>query len=123
MDRQYPVDRLPLRRIGGQMVRHADPLDDQHPPLGLDLAYNVGPQPPAIGGDVTRFQRAGKGADQSAACGGDEVVQRGRMRIRDVGRHAIVDRHLAVDAEDHGLRLGRQEGAANLPFDPLDAHT
>jgi hypothetical protein len=57
-----------------------DPLDHQHVVIGLDLADSLDLEHVAVDFNLTRFQRAGKGAGQSAAGGGDHVVERGRVR-------------------------------------------
>jgi hypothetical protein len=49
---------------------HGDPPDHQHLVLGLDLADSLDLEPVTLDFDLTRFQRAGERARQSAAgCG------------------------------------------------------
>jgi hypothetical protein len=60
-------------------VVDADPLEDQHAVLVLDLAAGLDVVPILPNFDLTRFQRAGKGAGQSAGGRGDHVVERGRL--------------------------------------------
>lgn len=58
----------------------SDPLDHKHVVLGLDLADSLDLEPLALDVDLTRFQRAGKRAGQSAAGRRHDVVERGRVR-------------------------------------------
>ena len=77
------VDALCLRApVGGhrEAVVDHDPLDHQHVVIGLDLAHSLDFERVSIDVDMTRFQRAGKRAGQSAAGGGHHVVERGRVR-------------------------------------------
>jgi hypothetical protein len=62
---------------------------------------------------LTRSQRAGKGAEQSAAGGGDYVVQCGRVWVFLAGLDPVVLRDLTVYAEQYRLVFG---GDASLPY-------
>jgi hypothetical protein len=57
-----------------------DALDHQDVILGFDLADRLGVVGLWIDFDLTRFQRAGERAGQSAAGCGDYVVESGRVR-------------------------------------------
>jgi hypothetical protein len=49
-----------------------DPLDYEYPIFCLDLSYGVSVE--VIEGNLTRCQRAPKGAKQSATCRRDQIV-------------------------------------------------
>jgi hypothetical protein len=77
--------------------------------LGIDL-------------DLTRLQRAGEGASQSAAGGGHHVVE-----CRGVGwvllrPDAVVLGHLGVHAEHDWRFLGGQKGKTLRAAKPLNPH-
>jgi hypothetical protein len=88
--------------------------------LGLDLADGLDVVAPRIDFDLTRLQRAGKRAGQSAAGCGDYVVERGRVRRVAVGIDAVVLGDLGVHAESDRLGLGGQVGESLRPAEPLD---
>jgi hypothetical protein len=74
---------------------------------------------------LTRSQRAGKGAEQSAARSGDHVVQRGCVRLFLARFHPVMLGNLAVDTKQDGLILGGDSSLADLaPYgiqlDPRD---
>jgi len=75
-----------------------------------------------LDGDVARFQRAGKGAGQSAAGGGHDVVKSRGVRWILIRLDAIVHGHLGVNAEGHRLLLGGQVGQPLRATQALDAH-
>jgi hypothetical protein len=98
---------LSLFWSNGESVAHVDAFDQQHPVLGLDLAYSLNFVPLRIDVDLTRFQRAGEGAGQSAPGCRHHVVECGRVWRVILGAHAIVLGDLGVNPESHGLTLGR----------------
>jgi hypothetical protein len=51
-----------------------DPFDDEHLALGLYFSHRVGVETILVKRNLTRYQRASKGAKQSAASRSDEVV-------------------------------------------------
>jgi len=106
-----------------QVVRGVDALDDDHAVvLGLDLTDDLADQSTFACRDLTRFQRASKRSRQSAACGGDDVVESGRALGFCSRRDAVVFRDAGVDAEHHGLGLGRDVGAAQRPTNSFNAN-
>jgi hypothetical protein len=105
-----------------QAVPHVDALDHQDAVLLLDLADRLDVVLLRIDFDLTRFQRAGEGAGQSAAGGGDNVVECGGMRRILLGLDAVVLGHLGVDAERDGLRLGRKVREPLWAAEALDPH-
>jgi hypothetical protein len=106
-----PVDPLDLL---APVLRHRQPVvdadapDHEHLLLEHHLADRLDLVALPIDIDVTRFQRAGEGAGQSAAGGGHHVVKRGRVRGVLVGTDAVVLRDLGMDPERHRLVFGRQ---------------
>ncbi|HWE11633.1 MAG TPA: hypothetical protein VG325_19960 [Solirubrobacteraceae bacterium] len=74
----------------GESVMDGDPLDHQHAILGFDLADRFYLKPLTLDVDLTRFQRAGEGAGQSAAGRGDHVVKRGGVWRKLLRGYAVV---------------------------------
>ena len=70
---QHPLDRGPLRLVGGQPVGDMDALDHQHLGVQLDLADCLAPQTTACGGNASRFKRSSERAGQSASGHGDRA--------------------------------------------------
>jgi hypothetical protein len=99
--------------IGPEVEDHLDPLDHQYPALCFYLSCNFGGEVIAIRRNLTRCQRAPKGAEQSTARCGHEVVERGGVGLLLAGGDAVVLGHLAVDAEKHWV-CGWKVSAANL---------
>jgi hypothetical protein len=106
------VDALDLvaRVIGdpAQPVGHVDALDDQGLVLEHNLADRLDVEVISPDLDVTRFQRAGKGARQSPTRGRDHIVKRGGTRRKVVGPDAVVLGDLGMDTEGHRLLFGGQ---------------
>lgn len=121
---ERPLDLVAIRvGVDGEVVRRVDALDHDHAVvLGLDLAGDLTEQVALTGWDLTRLQRASKGAGQSAAGGGDDVVERRRALGLGSGRNAVVLGDAGVDTEHHGLRLGRDMGAAKRTANALDTY-
>ena len=111
--------RSPLGR-DREPVTHVDALDDQYAVLGLDLADGLYVVALRIDFDLTRLQRAGEGAGQSAAGGGHHVVERGRVRRILIGLDAVVLGDLGMHAEDDRRLLGGEVGESLRPTEPLD---
>ena len=97
----------PLGRHG-QAVAHGDALDDENLLVEDDVSDGLDFVALRIDVDVTRFQRGGEGARQSAAGGRHDVVERRRAGREVLGVDAVVLGHRGVDAEHDGLGLGRQ---------------
>jgi hypothetical protein len=110
----------PVVGDAAQPVGHDDALDDQRRVLQNDLADRLDVEVIPVNIDVTRFQRAGKGARQSPARGRDDIVQRRRARGKLVGADAVVLGDLGVNAEGHGLHLGREVSQPLGPTQALD---
>jgi len=91
--------------------------DDQDLVLGDDIATHFGSKIPPADRDLTRFQRAGKSANQSAAGCCNHIIQCGCMRHLDVLAPASVvfcDR--AMSAEQDRFRFRRQVGEPDKLF-------
>lgn len=58
--------------------------DDQNLVFDNNITTNFGRKIPPADRDLTRFQRAGKSADQSATGGGDDIIEGGGMRLLDI---------------------------------------
>ena len=100
-----------------------DALDDEHPILDLDLADRLDLVALRIDFDLTRFQRAGEGAGQSAAGRGHDVVERGCVRRVRFRIDPIMLGDLRVDAEHHRLLLSRQVCEPLRSAEPFDPHS
>ncbi len=96
-----------FRRAAFQRVADANPLDDEHAILDLDVALGIRRQVALPRFDPARLQRATQGAGQSTGRGGDDVVERGRVRFERARRCAVMFRHLVVDAEADRILLCR----------------
>jgi hypothetical protein len=103
-------------------VVDADPLEDQHAVLVLDLAAGLDVVRVLLNFDLTRFQRAGKGAGQSAGGCGDYVVERGRLGREHLRVRAVVLGHFGVHPKPHRLVGGGNVGQPLRPGHSLDSH-
>jgi hypothetical protein len=99
--------------VSAQIVGYMHTLDEQHTALVLDFTANFATQAAIFGVDFARIQRAGKGAEQSTAEGGDDVVDGGGVGL---GQPALVDAVMfgdtAMNAKQHGQRFSWQVGPA-----------
>jgi len=118
----HALSRLPLRRIGLQFELGVNAADDQDPVFDLHFADRFGRQAIVRSWDLTRLQRASKGAGQSTCRRRNDVVQCGRVRLQRPGRYLVVLRHGAVHSENHRLVLSRQIGPANRALHALDSN-
>ena len=122
VERVHPRSFLSAFLGDREPVAHVDAFDDQHAVLCLDLANGLDLIALGIDLDLTRLQRAGEGARQSAAGGGHYVVQ-----CRGVGwvllrPDAVVLGHLGVHAEHNGRVLGGQKGKTLRAAKTLNPH-
>ena len=120
VDSQHPLYLLAIFLVGSEAECLLDPLHHQNPFLSLYLPHRVGVE--VIEGNPTRFQRAPKSAEQSAACSRDEVVECSVVRFHLFGRDAVVLGDLAVDAEEDGLFLDREIRTADPALHRLHPH-
>lgn len=82
--------------------------------FGFYLPNGVGVE--VIERNVTRCQRAGKSAEQSAARSSDQVIEGAGMRLLRVRGDAVVLGDLAVHPEEHRLLLARYLRPPDLPL-------
>ena len=106
----------------GKAVVDGDPLDHEDVVLGLYLADSLDLELFALDLDLTRLQRAGESAGQSAASRGDDVVERRRMGWELLSRDAVMRGNFGMDSENHRLLLGRKVRQALGAAEPLDTH-
>jgi hypothetical protein len=99
-----------------------DPLDHEHLAPDLDLPDGVGVEAILIEGDLTRRQRAGKSAQQSAAGSSNQVIQRRGVRLLRIRGDAVVLGHFVVYPEEHRFLLGREMDPPGLPLHRLYLH-
>jgi hypothetical protein len=106
--RMEAVDTLGLRPLllrYWQRVVNGDPLNHEHAVTVPYLADRLDLVPLRIDFDLTRLQRAGESAGQSAARRGDDVVERRGVRRELLRIDSVVLGHLRMHAESHGLAL------------------
>jgi len=96
-----------MLRLGLQFQPGVNAADHQDVILGFDFPHRLGNQPRIRGIDLTRFQRASKGAGESAGGGGHDVIEGRGVGVEDLLRHLVVLRHRAVHAENHRRRFRR----------------
>jgi hypothetical protein len=82
-------------------------LDDQDLLLGLDFSKCLGDQTPLAGGNLTRFQRASEGSDESAGSTSNDVIERSGARRKGIRRDVVVFSNRAVNAKRRRLTLPR----------------
>ena len=88
--------------------------------LSFYLPSGVGVE--VVDGDLTRRQRAGKSAEQSAAGSSNQVIEGAGMRLLCVRGDAVVLGDLAVNPEEHRFLLGREMDPPGLPLHLLYLH-
>jgi hypothetical protein len=103
-------------------VVDADPLEDEHAVLVLDLTLGLDAVRAPLDFDPTRLQRARKGARQSAGGCSDDVVERRRLGREPLRIDSVVLGHFGVHAEAHRLIGGRNVGQPPRPTKPLDSN-
>jgi hypothetical protein len=107
-----PRDRGLLGLVGGEPVGDVDAPDDQDLAVQLDLADRVCLETTVSGRDATRLQRAPEGPGQSPGGRGDQIVQRGRVRLAVLGVGAVVLGYGAVHPEGERSVLGWHRGGS-----------
>ena len=105
-----------------EMVGHMDPLDHEHVIVFFHFPNYVRPEVALSRRNLTRLQRASKGASQSATGGSNEIVKRGGMRLMDGSVYAIVLGDFRVNAKLYGCLFGGQIGAAKRAFDAFNTN-
>ena len=119
----HALDLLAPVLRNGEPVVNGDAPDHEHRVLEHHLADRLDLVALRIDIDVTRLQRAGEGAGQSAAGGRHHVVERGRVWGVLVGADTVVLRDLGMDPERDRLVLGGQVREPLRSAQPLDLHT
>jgi len=121
MDAENTLDGLPLAFGRAQLVMSMDALDNQDLAVELDLTGDVARKLVIAGVNSARFQRAAEGAAQSAPCGCDYVIKRGRTRRISIRPHLVMLGYLGVNAEHDRLFFCRQIGKADRACFALDS--
>jgi hypothetical protein len=102
----HALGLLPPLFRDAKAVVDRDSLDHQNVVLGFDLTDRLDLEAVPLDFDLTRFQRTGEGAGQSAAGRGYHVVERRRVRREPVRRDVIMLGDLRVDPEHNRFLLG-----------------
>jgi len=121
VDAVHTLDGVFLLSRRLQRVDDVDALDDEHLVLDFHFTRNFGGELFVAGIDLARLQRASKGAGESAARCGDDVVKRGCVRLGNLGRNAIVRCNCPVHTKPHRLRFSRQIGLPQRALFALDS--
>ena len=79
VDHQRSLYLLAVLLFSCEVEGGRDPLDDEDLALGLYLPHRVCVE--AVEGNLTRYQRAPKGSEQSPTCRGYQVVEGRGMRL------------------------------------------
>jgi hypothetical protein len=111
---------LAILLLSGEMESLLDPLEHEHFIFRLYLSNRVSVEALPVKGNLTRCQRAGEGAEQSAARCCDQVIESARVRLLLVERDAIVLGDLAMNAEGDRLFLRRNVRQPNLALNRLE---
>jgi hypothetical protein len=104
------------------MIGDVNALDHNHRPLFFDLPFDLGDQQAVAGRDFARFQRAPKGAGQSAAGRGHQVIEGGGVRLVDVGVNVVMFGNFCVNPKENRVLPNRKIGPPERPFYPFDAY-
>jgi hypothetical protein len=118
----YALRCLPVCLIGLEFQLGVNSPDDQDTIFHFDLAHSIRGQAIVGSRNLTRLQRASKGAGKSAGRRCNDVIQRGRVRLQRPRRHLVVLGHCAVHSENHRLALGWEIRPANRPLHALDSN-
>ncbi len=113
---------VPQSRIHVEMVIHADAPEDQHPILRFDFTDDFSPQVVTLEFDLARCQRAGKCAEESAACSSHDIIDGRRMRGELTRLDAVVLCYSPVDAEQHRLIFRRKSCLPQAAFGTSNRH-
>jgi hypothetical protein len=114
---------FPLVGLKLEMVADVDAFDDQDLIVTLfNFSRHVSDQSAIAGWDLAHLQCASERARESPACGGDDVIQCGRMRRVLIDIHAVVLGHRSVHPQQDRLRLFGEERLSERPPHSLDPH-
>ena len=106
--------------LGFQFEGRVNAADDEDVILGFNFTDGLRDQTGIRCINLTRLQRASEGAGESTSGGGDDVVERGGVRIKDVRRDLVMFGDRAMHAEQHGRGLGGQPGPTERALEALD---
>ena len=118
---EHPVDGLAVFLVGGEVDDLFDPLDHQHFALFFYLPDRLGVE--ALYGNLTRCQRASKGAEQSPTSRSNQVIQGARVWVFLIRGNPVVFGDLAVYTEQYGLFFTRHVGPPQRPLYRLHLYT
>jgi hypothetical protein len=93
----------------------------QHIAIFLNFAFALRSQKTFTCWNLTRLQRAAKGAGQSTRRRRNDVIQCRGVRLVDIGVHAIMLGHLRMNPKPDWLTLHGQVRATARPFHPFNA--
>jgi hypothetical protein len=120
VDPQHTLYLLAVLLVGGEVESLLDPPEDENLLLRLYLPHRVGVE--VLEGNLTRCQRASKGAEQSPAGSSYQIIEGGVVCLLLFWRDAVVLGDLTVDAEQHRLFLDGEIGAAHLALHRFHPH-
>jgi len=119
---QHALGSLAFGRIDFQVVTHMNAPENQHLAVQLNFARRFRREPTFASRNPARFQRAAECPGESTGGGSYDIIERGGMRLGDIGADAIVLGDFGMDAEANWLCLHGQIRATQRPFDSLNAH-
>lgn len=96
---------LAILLLRSEMEGLLDPLKYENLVLCLYLTDSIGVETILVVGNLTRCQRAPKGAEQSAPSRCDQVIEGGRVRFDLLRRGSVVFGDFAMSTKQHGLFL------------------
>jgi len=118
----HPLDSFSRFGWSIDVIDDVNTANHKHIIFRLDLTSNFSRQMFIAGVDLTRFQRAPEGADQSTTCCGNYVIKRCRMWFGHFRTDAVMLRNSAMHTEFDRLSFGWQECQAQRPMLALDSY-
>jgi hypothetical protein len=97
-----------------------NPADNQHISVFFNFPSCLRSQITLTGRYFARFQRAAKGAGQSAGRSGNDIIQRGGMGLVDLRVNAVMLGNLGMNAKPHRFIFLGQIRATQRAFDPFN---
>jgi hypothetical protein len=102
------------------MIGYMNPADNQDISVFFNFPVCLRIQIPLSSRNFARFQRAAKGAGQSAGRGGDNIIQRGGMGFVHLGVNAVMLGDLGMSAKPYRFVFLGQICPPQWSFDPFD---
>lgn len=121
MEPMHAFDGFSRLGCRGDVIDDMNTPDYEHVVFKLDLPLNLSRQSVIACINFARFQRASKGANQSAACSRDDIIESGGMRLRDHRTDLVVVSYRAMNPEAHRLGFCRkisEPQRSDLALDP-----